>query len=123
MHELSLCQAIIGEIEAIAAAKNAASVSDIYLRIGPLSGVETPLLRNAFPFAAAGTVADGAALHVSVLPVRIRCSGCNAETEVPANRLLCGECESFRTELVSGDELLLERVELQCDHRGVMAHV
>jgi hydrogenase nickel incorporation protein HypA/HybF len=115
MHELSICQAIIAEVQAIAEDRQALSVSDIHLRIGPLSGVETPLLRNAFPFAAAGTVAAGAALHVASVPVRVRCSQCGGEFTVPANRLLCGNCGSWQTALVSGDELLLERVEMQCD--------
>ena len=114
MHELSICQAIIAQVQAIAEEKRATAVSDIHLRIGPLSGVETLLLRNAFPFAAAGTVAAGAALHVSDMPVRIRCSQCGGEMTVPANRLLCGDCASWKTELVGGDELLLERVEMQC---------
>jgi hydrogenase nickel incorporation protein HypA/HybF len=115
MHELSICQAIIAEVQAIATARNAVTVSDIHLRIGPLSGVETPLLKNAFPFAAAGTVAADAELHVAASPVRILCSQCGGEMTVPANRLLCGNCASWRTELVSGDELLLERVEMQCN--------
>lgn len=116
MHELSICQAIIAQVQAIAVEKRATAVSDIHLRIGPLSGVESLLLRNAFPFAAAGTVAAGAALHVSDMPVRIRCSQCGGEMTVPANRLLCTDCASWKTELVGGDELLLERVEMQCDN-------
>jgi hydrogenase nickel incorporation protein HypA/HybF len=123
MHELSICQAIISEVQALAAARSAVSVSDIHLRVGPLSGVEMPLLRNAFPFAAAGTVAERAALHIALTPVRIRCSRCNANMEVPANRLLCRKCSSWRTELLSGDELLLDRVEMQCKSEGAHAHV
>jgi hydrogenase nickel incorporation protein HypA/HybF len=114
MHELSVCQSIIREVESIAVTRNAATVSDIHLRIGPLSGIETPLLRNAFPFAAAGTIAAAAKLHVQEAPVRVHCKLCDTETEVPANRLLCSHCASWRTSLVSGDELLLERVELCC---------
>lgn len=114
MHELSICQAIIAEVQAIAEDRQALAVSDIHLRIGPLSGVETSLLRNAFPFAAAGTVAADAALHVASVPVRVRCKQCGGEMTVPANRLLCGNCASWQTELISGDELLLDRVEMQC---------
>ncbi|MEQ9562585.1 MAG: hydrogenase maturation nickel metallochaperone HypA [Woeseiaceae bacterium] len=114
MHELSVCQAIIGEVQALAAARGAEIVSDIHLRVGPLSGVESPLLRNAFPFASAGTVAANAELHISDMPVRVRCRLCAEESETPPNRLLCGSCSSWQTELLSGDELLLERVEMRC---------
>jgi hydrogenase nickel incorporation protein HypA/HybF len=114
MHELSVCQAIIGEVQALAAARGAVFVSDIHLRVGPLSGVESPLLRNAFPFASAGTVAANAELHISDMPVRVRCRHCAVESETPPNRLLCSSCSSWQTELLSGDELLLERVEMRC---------
>jgi len=115
MHELSVCQSIISEVQTIAMTRNAVAVRDIHLRIGPLSGVEAHLLRRAFPFAAAGTVAAAAALHISAAPVRIHCSFCDEEMTVPANRLVCGLCANWQTKLVSGDELLLERVEMQSD--------
>ena len=41
-------------------------VERVRLRIGPLSGVEPPLLETAYPLAAAGTIAEGAALEVAV---------------------------------------------------------
>jgi hydrogenase nickel incorporation protein HypA/HybF len=44
--------------------------------------------------------------------VRVTCSACGAETDAAPNRLLCGRCGSFKTRLVSGDELLLANLEL-----------
>ena len=85
-------------------------MSDIYVRVGPLSGVEGPLMENAFPIAAAGTIADSATLHLESMPVRVRCEECGAESEVPMNRLTCKDCGDWRTTLVSGDELILQRV-------------
>ena len=113
MHELAVCQALIDEVAALAAASRALFVTGIHVGIGPLSGVEADLLRDAFPIAAAGTAASTASLHLRSMPVRVRCGECGAETEARANRLLCGRCENWRTTLIGGDELLLERVELQ----------
>lgn len=115
MHELSICQALIEQVTAIAHDQSASSVCDIYVSIGPLSGVESHLLQNAFPIAAAGTVAGGATLHLHSSPVRIVCEQCGEESEVAPNRLVCGQCVSWRTRMLSGDELLLERVCLQQD--------
>jgi hydrogenase nickel incorporation protein HypA/HybF len=112
MHELSVCQALIEQVEGLARAHRAGRVERIVLRVGPLSGVEPELLRTAYPLAAAGTVAAEAALEMEPAPVRVRCRACGAETEASANRLLCGACGDYRTELVSGDELLLAQVEL-----------
>jgi hydrogenase nickel incorporation protein HypA/HybF len=117
MHELAICQALIGEVSAVARAKDASSVTDVYVSVGPLSGVEGPLMRNAFPIAAAGTVASQAALHLQRTPVRVSCEDCGAETEVSANRLICGCCSNWRTQLISGDELLLQRVVMQTNRQ------
>lgn len=113
MHELSVCIALLDKIQQIAAERGATSVSRIVVKLGPLSGVEAPLLQNAYPLAAAGTVAENAELTIDVAPVRVRCSQCGAESAAEPNRLLCRACGDFRTNIVSGDELLLERVELE----------
>ena len=101
------------QVSAIAAQRQATAVTDIHVGVGPLSGVEAGLMRNAFPVAAAGTLARAATLHLRETPVRVRCGSCGAESEAAANRLVCAVCRDWRTMLVSGDELMLERVELQ----------
>lgn len=110
MHELAVCQALVEAVTSIAADERARTVTDIHVSIGPLSGVESELLQNAFPLAAAGTVAGAAVLHLSIQAVKILCERCGTETEVAANRLVCDHCNNWRTRLISGDELLLERV-------------
>ena len=113
MHELSLCMALMEQVEAIAREQGARKVTGITLTIGPLSGVEPELLRNAYPLAVAGTVAEDAELVVQSADVVVRCKQCDSETTVPTNRLLCGNCSSPRTQVVTGDELTLQRVELE----------
>ena len=112
MHELSVCQGMLGQVQTIVAQHNAQGVASITVRVGPLSGVEPQLLEHAFPLARAGTVAEGARLIVERLPVRVRCEQCGAETDAAPNRLLCGACGDWHTRLVSGDELILASVEL-----------
>jgi hydrogenase nickel incorporation protein HypA/HybF len=115
MHELSVCQALLGQVEALAHAHHARGVSRITLRIGPLAGVEPALLQQAYPIARAGTAAHAAELIIERLPVRVRCEHCGAESEVPANRLSCSACGDWQTQLIGGDELLLASVELVMD--------
>ncbi len=122
MHELSVCQALLGQVETIARSHGAQGVSRVIVRIGPLAGVEPTLLQQAYPIACAGTFANGAELIIERLPVRVRCEQCGAESEVPANRLLCVACGDWRTQLIGGDELLLASVELvmdETDEQGV----
>ncbi len=113
MHELSVCQALLKEVLAVAERHNAKGISAIRLRIGPLSGVEPELLRQAYPLACAATPAEGARLVIEALPIRVQCLSCGAETEASPNRLLCGRCGDWHTRLLSGDEMLLTGVELE----------
>jgi hydrogenase nickel incorporation protein HypA/HybF len=112
MHELSLCQALLAQVEQVAQDHQAHRVDKVVLRIGPLSGVEPRLLQDAFPIARAGTVAADAELLIEELPLTVRCQSCGAETAAQPNRLICGACGDWHTQLISGDELLLASVEL-----------
>ena len=112
MHELAVAQALVGEVEAVIDRHHARAATRLRVRIGPLAGVVPELLVQVLPLAAAGSRLEGAELELVEAAIRVRCQTCGAETEAALNRLLCGECGDWRTQLVSGDELLLESVEL-----------
>jgi len=112
MHELSVAQALVEQVEDLARQHGAVGVHLIRVRVGPLAGVVPEMLATAFPLAAAGTRAEPARLELVDAPIRVRCLSCHAESEAQPNRLLCGACGEWRTEVVSGDELILESVEL-----------
>lgn len=112
MHELSVCQALIRQLQDIAREQRAAAVTSVTVQIGPLSGVEADLLRQAFPLASAGSVAETAQLVIEKLSIRVRCESCGAETAAEPNKLVCATCGDWHTRLVSGDEMLLASVEL-----------
>ena len=114
MHELSVCQNLVMQVERIAREQNA-RVSSITIKIGPLSGVEAALVEQAYPLAVAGTCLSAARLIIDSLPVRVHCRVCQQDTSAAPNRMLCAHCGDWRTELLSGDELLLSSVELSRD--------
>lgn len=112
MHELSVAQALVEQVEDLVAHHGAQGVGKIRLRIGPLAGVVPDLLITAFPMAAAGTSVEGAELECLPSPLRVRCRTCGAESDALPNRLLCAACGDWHTQVISGDEMILERVEL-----------
>lgn len=112
MHELAVCQSLLRQVERVAMQHGADEVASIHLSIGPLSGIEVPLLAQAFTIARAGTLAEGAELITTPKEVRVRCARCDQESAVTANRLVCVHCGDWRTQLVSGDEMELTRVEI-----------
>ncbi len=112
MHELSICQALITQVEAIAI-QRAARARKVRVGVGALAGVDARLLEYAYPLACAGSRAEGSLLEIEVVDIRVRCRRCGAETTATPNRLSCGECGEWRTELVAGDELVLFSIELE----------
>lgn len=113
MHELSVCLSLLEQVQAIATERNAVQVTRIELKVGPLSGVESALLHSAWPMAAAGTIATDADFVVEEIAIVVRCSACDAETDALPNRLVCGDCGDYRTTVISGDEMILQSVELE----------
>jgi hydrogenase nickel incorporation protein HypA/HybF len=112
MHELSICQSLLDQVEHLAHEHQAQKVTLITLHLGPLAGVEGDLLVHAFTIARSGTVAAEAELVIETLPVRIRCPACGQEAETAPNQLTCPMCGEWRTEIVSGNEMLLAHVEM-----------
>lgn len=119
MHELALCQALIEQVDRVARQNAARRVLSITVSVGPLSGAEPQLLEHAYAVAAAGTVAAEAALVIEAVPVVVRCRNCRAESEVAPNRLLCSACQGWQVDVIAGDELLLQRVEIESADQAV----
>jgi hydrogenase nickel incorporation protein HypA/HybF len=113
VHELSVCQSLLGQIAEIAVSRGASDVERITVEVGPLSGIEPQLLASAFAVMRAGGCAANAALLIESTTVTINCMSCRAQSRTEPNRLVCAQCGGFRTQIIAGDELRLRRVELR----------
>ena len=112
MHELSICQGLMTKVEQVALVNRATLVEKIYLSVGPLSGVEPPLLERAFEIARLGTIAESAQLEIQTGPIVVKCRTCGSSGEASSNRLLCPNCGDWRVSVEQGEEMLLLRLEL-----------
>jgi len=112
MHELAVCQGLLRQLEQLAEQHGASGVARIVLSIGPLSGVEPALLRQAFSIARQGTVARDASLEIETSSVVVECRSCGSSSEAASNRLLCGACGDWQVTVRKGSEMLLQQVEL-----------
>jgi len=112
MHELAICQELLQSVEQTARDHKAQRVAKVSLSIGPLSGVEAPLLERAWTIARGGTLAANASLTITMTPLIVKCSACGHEGPAQANRLICEVCHDWRVTLLSGDEMLLTSLEL-----------
>ncbi len=112
MHELSVVQALLREIEAVALAHRAKAVLRVTVQVGPLSGVDSALLAAAFDASRDRGLLERTDLVLDSTAVTVRCRECGKSSIVTPNRLVCRGCGGYRTTLLTGDELVLQRVEL-----------
>ncbi len=110
MHEFSIAVAVVGVAERHAAGRR---VVKIELRVGHLRQVVPDSLQLAFELITQGTVLDGTELEIEQVPARARCPRCGAESELEHFPLACEACGSLDLELLTGEELLVESLELE----------
>ena len=110
VHELSIADAIVSIACDHAAGRRVLAVD---VRVGRLRQVVPDALAFAFELVATGTSAAGAKLNVAHVPVRVACAHCSSESEQDGFPLRCIRCGSPDVDVVAGDELLVESVELE----------
>ncbi len=111
MHEYSLVAALIERVAAEAQAHGASRIARVHVRLGELSGVDPSLLSTAYETFRERTVCDGALLSLSLSPAVWACPRCDARLE-RGQPLRCAAC-GVPARLLEGDELLLERIEME----------
>lgn len=117
MHELSIAQALVEQVEKIVLAEGALRANKVMIAVGAMSGADPEALRGAFPLVAEGTSAEEAELLVEVVPARVRCRACGSESLAENYFVGCAVCGSREVELISGRELHVQSVELEVEER------
>jgi hydrogenase nickel incorporation protein HypA/HybF len=109
MHEIGVCEGLVDAVERRAAGR---PVAGVRFRAGALHRIDAAALAQAFELVSVGTVAEGAELELVTVPVTARCRSCEAVTVADEMVIDCGTCGAFSLDLVSGDELVLESVQI-----------
>jgi hydrogenase nickel incorporation protein HypA/HybF len=111
VHEYALVQNLLDQVSIHAEARGATAVKCITVRLGELAGVDPELFAAAFDtFRVAGRC-RGAQLVISRVEARWVCTQCGRFLERGAV-LRCPVCQ-LPARLAEGDELLLQRIELE----------
>lgn len=111
MHEYSLVQALLGQVDRQARAHGALAVHRVHVSVGELAGVEVPLLETAYATFRERTCCAGAELEVHPVAARWACPGCG-RVVLDGEPLRCVECGT-PSRLEAGDEIFLDRIELE----------
>ena len=110
MHELSIARAVVAIAERHADGR---TVHSVELKVGHLRQVVPSALEFAFELLTKDTALEGAVLVIEDVPARGRCRGCGAETTMKTFPLQCGACGGMDLEMVAGEELVVDALELE----------
>jgi hydrogenase nickel incorporation protein HypA/HybF len=114
MHEFSVVQSLLSTIYRYASQERAKEVTKVVLQFGPLSGIEPHLFKIAFDTFKEGSIAEKADLVLKEGSLQLKCRECDAVTELMRVQFRCEKCSSLRVEVLNGEELILERLEMEC---------
>jgi hydrogenase nickel incorporation protein HypA/HybF len=110
MHELSISSAVVDTVVGHAAGRR---VSVVTMTVGAFRQVVPDSLEFYFEIVSRGTVCEGARLDQVLVPLRLGCSGCGDEWEPELPAFRCPGCGGSKVELLRGDELEVESIEVE----------
>jgi hydrogenase nickel insertion protein HypA len=113
MHEYSVVQALLEQIETVAKENDAQKVTKIIVKIGVMSGVEPYLLETAFNTFKEKSICDGAEFVMNIQPLTIECQACKGISELEKIRYCCPRCESTDVKVVDGEDMFLMTLEME----------
>jgi hydrogenase nickel incorporation protein HypA/HybF len=113
VHEFGLAEPLLRAALELSARHGGLPIERVCARIGRLRAVAPDALLLAFDALKQGTAAQGATLDWIEVPPAVRCSACRTIFEPENNVWVCSGCGGAGGELLSGNELVMERVILR----------
>jgi len=114
VHEMSIVQALIEQVEAeVEKSGQCGRVVGLDLVVGRLSGVHVDSIRFAFEILAPGSILEGSTLRVSEPAAHSDCRQCGARVQIEDLTMSCPRCGSGEIVIDGGRDLLLQSIELE----------
>ena len=110
MHELAIADSVVQIACRHAAGRQ---VTKVYLKVGHLRQVVPSALAFSFELVAAGTPVESAELEMEDVQATGSCHACGAESRLESFPLQCGACGGFDLQILEGEELYVESLELE----------
>lgn len=113
MHEMSLVEGILRQVEAAAQREGARRVKTVVLEIGRLAAVETDAMHFCFAAVEDKGLARGARLEIIEIPGAGLCNDCG--NTVPMDEAIdtCPLCGSCRLTPTAGTEMRVKEIEIE----------
>lgn len=116
MHELSVTKNVLQLVIRHAEANKASKVVAVKLEIGEMRDIVEDLMQKCFLYLARGTVAEGAALKIKVIPLTCACRACNEVFRVDWRKgfgnLTCPKCGGCGLAPYTGQEFFIKEIDV-----------
>ncbi|MBC8015938.1 MAG: hydrogenase maturation nickel metallochaperone HypA [Sporomusaceae bacterium] len=113
MHEMAIAQGILDIVLKTAAENNANKVTGIKLLVGQMTQIEPESLKFGFAALSIGSIAEGANVDITIVPLVGKCNSCEQQFPVEGYCFVCPNCNSASVVLVSGRELAVDYLEVE----------
>ncbi len=113
MHELSLCQDLLDIIIKKGEDYKAKKITLIKLKFGAMTMVDETSLRFYFQELSKNTIAENGTVIFERTEITIRCKNCREVSILKDIFIICPLCSSMDTELLSGNEMIIENIEVE----------
>ena len=111
MHELSIAEDLSAIVLDTAISNNLSKVTKVNIIFGQLTQIVPDIFEYVFKAAVKNSIAEGAELDISIIPVKMVCRNCGNDFKAEENRLTCKVCNSGDIVITQGKELYIKSIE------------
>jgi len=113
MHEMSLCESVLGILEQQAVEQHYHKVKTVWLEIGALSSVEPDAMRFCFAAVMQGSIADKARLEIVHVQGQAWCRQCSKNVVIEQRYDVCPICGCFQLQVNDGEQMRIKELEVE----------
>lgn len=114
MHELGVVFHVMDTAKAAAQKNNASHINKVSLQIGEVSTVIPSLLEDCWKWAVEkDDMMKGCALEIHGIKAITHCNACGRDYPTTVFEKICPYCDSDDTNLLVGNEFLIDNIEVQ----------
>lgn len=116
MHELPIMRNILSVVTRSSQLSEKKRLVNVTLKVGALRDLEEEWVQRYWDYITRGTYAEGSKVTIDVVPTTCECSKCGnifGYDVFTRKKPCCPECGSEQVSLKSGNELLIDEVEVK----------
>ena len=113
MHELSVTESLLKTAIEYAEKNQASRVLILHIVVGELSGIIDESVQFYWDMISENTICSQAKLNFEKRPAQLYCQSCENIFNLQGELSPCPQCASMHLKVLSGDEFLLDSIEIE----------